>query len=60
MKAGVWQFPALAVQRAMKCILVQLGPDMLMPNSFLLRTHPHREEQKVLHYIFTVSEVTNT
>lgn len=47
MKAGVQQFPlhpAVAIQRAMKYVLVQVRPNPLMPNSFLLRTHPHREE----------------
>lgn len=38
--------PALAIHRVLKYILVQVRPNPLMPNSFLSRTHPHREDWK--------------
>lgn len=62
MKAGVWQFPllpVLAIQKVMKHIFVQVRPNPLMRNSFLLRTHPHREEWKVLHHVSTMSDIAS-
>lgn len=62
MQAGVRRFPlhpALAVQKVMKYILVQVRPNPPMPNSFLLRSHPHREEWKVLHRVSIISEISS-
>lgn len=63
MKAGVQQFPllpVLAIQTAINYILLQGRLNLLMPNSFQLKTHPLREKWKDLRHVSTISEIASS